>query len=87
MSKSVPNLIILDVMMVGETDGIHFAKTLKDNPKTVSIPVLMMTSIGRKRNFRFEGEKDKDYLPVDDFLDKPAAPDVLLKHVETLLLR
>lgn len=80
-----PHLLILDVMMAHETDGFHLAKTLRDDPATGKIPILMMTGIGRKRGFVFEGEADREYLPVDDFLEKPAPPDELKKRVAQLV--
>jgi CheY-like chemotaxis protein len=80
-----PNLLILDVMMVHETDGFHLAKALKDDPVTAKIPILMMTGIGKKRGFVYEGEADQEYLPVDDFLEKPAPPDELKKRVASLI--
>jgi len=85
--KNKPDLLILDVMMVHETDGIHLAKELKEGSDTARIPILMMTSIGKKRDFHFEGERDREYLPVDDFLEKPAPPEELKKRVAKLLGR
>lgn len=82
-----PDLIILDVMFVRDTDGFHLARKLKGSDETASIPVLMMTSIGKKRDFHFDSEKDREYLPVDEFLEKPTAPDVLKDHVARLLDR
>ncbi|MFA5865120.1 MAG: response regulator [Phycisphaerae bacterium] len=85
-AKSIkPDLLILDVMMVHETDGFHLARTFKDDPATAKIPILMMTSIGKKRDFVFEGTQDNDYLPVDDFLEKPAPPEALKKSVAKLI--
>ena len=83
--KIKPDLIILDVMMIHETDGFHLARVFKDDPDTAKIPILIMTSIGKKRDFVFEGEKDDDYLPVEEFLEKPAPPEELKKSVAKLI--
>ncbi len=85
IKKDKPDLILLDVMMINETDGFHLAKELKDNPDTANIPILMMTAIGKKRDFVYEGEKDKEYLPVDDYLEKPAPPEQLKERIGKLL--
>jgi DNA-binding response OmpR family regulator len=85
IKKGRPDLIILDVMFVRDTDGFHLARELKSDSKIASIPILMMTSIGKKRDFTFEAAKDKDYVPVEDFLEKPVPPDVLKARVKALL--
>ncbi len=85
IKQNKPDLILLDVMMVNETDGFHLAKALKDDAQTADIPILMMTAIGKKRDFVYEGEKDKEYLPVDDYLEKPTPPEVLKERIGKLL--
>ncbi len=82
-----PDLILLDVMMTRETDGFHLAKEFKDDADTTNIPILMMTAIGKKRDFVYEGEKDKDYLPVDGYLEKPVEPEKLKEEIAKLLNR
>src|SRR3972149_809063 len=47
------------------------------------IPILMLTAIHTTTPLRFGPEQD--YLPVDDFVDKPIDPDVLVKKVGALL--
>ncbi len=85
IAEGKPSLILLDVMMINETDGFHLAKELKDSPDTSEIPILMMTAIGKKRDFRYEGEKDKDYLPVDGYIEKPCPPEELKAQVNKIL--
>jgi hypothetical protein len=43
----------------------------------------MLTSIHTTTPLRFG--PDEDYLPVDEFVDKPIDPDDLVKKVGTLL--
>ncbi len=49
------------------------------------VPIIMLTSIHQTTPLRFGPEED--YLPVDDFIDKPVDPDVLIRKVEGLLAR
>jgi CheY-like chemotaxis protein len=84
-----PDLIILDVMMETTTAGFQVSLQLR-NPDTESefaayrhIPILMLTAIHTTTSLRFG--PDEAYLPVDDFVDKPIDPDVLLKKVRTLI--
>ena len=84
-----PDLIILDVMMDTTTEGFQLALKLR-SPDPASeyasysdIPILMLTAIHTTTPVRFG--PDDDFLPVDDFIDKPIDPDQLVGKVEGLL--
>lgn len=86
-----PDLIILDVMMETTTAGFQVSLQLR-NPDPRSeyaayrhIPILILTAIHTTTSLRFG--PDEGYLPVDDFVDKPVDPDVLLEKVRTLIER
>jgi DNA-binding response OmpR family regulator len=88
--KSVkPDLIILDVMMDTKTEGFHVSLTLRSpDPRSEykaysKIPILMLTSIHATTSLRFG--PDKDYLPVEAFIEKPIEPKELLKKVRECL--
>jgi two-component system alkaline phosphatase synthesis response regulator PhoP len=84
-----PDLLILDVMMDSMTAGFQFALTLHDaNPdgeykEFASLPIIMLTAIHSTTHLRFG--VDQDYLPVQEFLEKPVDPEVLLKTVNKFL--
>ncbi len=80
-----PDLIILDVMMQRTTEGFDVAQNLRRNEQTRYIPILMITAITQKTGFPFSPQTDGEFLPVDDFVEKPIQPEDLLKRVETLL--
>ena len=80
-----PDLIILDVMMDTTTAGFQVSLALR-NPDPGSefapyknIPILMITAIHTTTPLRFA--PDQDYLPVDEFIEKPIDPAALLRHV------
>lgn len=84
-----PDLIILDAMLETTTAGFQVSLALR-NPDPRSpyaayrdIPLLMVTAIHTTTALRFG--PDEAYLPVDDFVEKPVDPDVLLAKVATLL--
>jgi DNA-binding response OmpR family regulator len=84
-----PDLIILDVMMETTTAGFQVSLQLR-SPASDSeyadyrdIPILMLTAIHTTTSLRFG--PDEAYLPVDDFVDKPVDPDVLLGKVRALI--
>jgi CheY-like chemotaxis protein len=84
-----PDLIILDVMMETTTAGFQVSLELR-SPDADSeyaayreIPILMLTAIHTTTSLRFG--PDEAYLPVDDFVDKPIDPDVLLEKIKALV--
>ena len=86
LEQDKPDLIILDVMMDTMREGFVFDRELKRNPEYKDIPVLMLTAVKEKTGIDFKEEAgDPQWLPVDDFLDKPVRPQVLLETVERLL--
>ena len=80
-----PDLIILDVMMQTKDQGFQISYRLKNNPELTDIPILMLTSVGKETGFIFNKETDEDYLPVDEFVEKPIKPKELLFKVNSLL--
>ncbi len=86
-----PDLIILDVMMDTVTEGFHVSYELRSqDPKSEyhefsKIPIIMLTAISQKTGMKFSPEKDGEYLPVDEFVEKPIRIESLLEKVEKLL--
>lgn len=84
-----PDLIVLDVMMDTTTAGFQFALELHSaDPRSefsefCLVPIIMLTAIHSTTPLRFA--PDKDYLPVQTFIEKPIEPDVLLAKVHEML--
>jgi len=78
-----PDLIVLDVMMGTNSEGFDLARALKKDEATKHIPLIMVTSVNTTVPFKFE--PDPKYLPVDRFLEKPLAPEALLKEVQAMV--
>lgn len=84
-----PDLIILDVMMERTISGFEVAKKLKSRDpdsefkEFARVPILILTAIHQTTFFRFQ--PDDDFLPVEDFMEKPPVRDEVLKRVEKLL--
>jgi CheY-like chemotaxis protein len=84
-----PDLIILDVMMDYTTEGFQISLQLRSpDPESEyapysQIPILMLTALHSTTSLRFT--PDEDYLPVDDFAEKPLEPGALVEKVQKLL--
>ena len=86
-----PDLIILDVMMDTITEGFQVSYQLRSqDPKSEyqefsKVPIIMLTSISQKTGMAFSPEKDGEYLPIDEFVEKPLRVESLLEKVKRLL--
>ena len=80
-----PDLIVLDVMMGAIDEGFQVAYQLRSDATTREIPILMLTAVGDRTGFAFDPDRDQDFLPVDEFLEKPVSPrrlvDLVRKHL------
>ena len=75
-----PDLLVLDWMMPGMS-GIEVARTLRQNPATTSLPIIMLTAKGQ--------ETDKEQgraLDTYAYLVKPFSPLELLEKVQEVLM-
>jgi two-component system phosphate regulon response regulator PhoB len=79
--EKLPDLIVLDLMLPG-LDGVSVYKELRGDPRTSSIPVLMLTAKGEV-NDRIAGLE----LGADDYVTKPFSPKELMLRVRALLKR
>ncbi len=82
-----PDLILLDVMMSKVDEGFQVAYELRGDAATKDIPILMLTAVVDQSGFEFNPDKDAEFLPVDEFLEKPISPrklvDMVRKHLPT----
>ncbi len=76
-----PDLIVLDVMMESEDDGITMAQDLRRDG--IETPIVMLTNVGRISGMKFG--RDDEMLPVNEFLEKPVDADKLVEIIENLL--
>jgi len=81
-----PDLMILDLLMP-KMDGFAVCKELQDTrwSKYKGMPILILTSVREEvSNRRYELETGLQ-LNVDDYVEKPISPDILLERVERLI--
>jgi pilus assembly protein CpaE len=76
-----PDLILLDVMMP-DVDGFSVARTLRKEPETTDIPILMFTA-----KTQVEDKIAGYEAGADDYLTKPIHPAELTAHMRAILSR
>jgi len=81
-----PDLMMLDLLMP-KMDGFGVLKELQDArwSKYREIPILILSSVREEASRRRYELETALTLEVDDYVEKPIAPDILLERVEKLL--
>lgn len=82
LKKEKPDLLILDVMMGTLDEGFHIAYQIRNDDEIKDIPILMITAVGAQTGFDFDKQRDQDFLPVNEFIEKPVNPQILLDTVK-----
>lgn len=77
-----PDLIILDVMMQEPDDGFYLANRFRKNG--LSTPIIMLTSVSKAIGFNFGAS---EMVPIEEFMEKPVPPALLLEKVKHHLER
>ncbi len=76
-----PDLVILDLMLPS-MDGFQILKEMQRDPRSSSIPVMMLTAKGQTDD-RIRGLESG----ADDYLTKPFSPKELLLRIQAILKR
>ena len=79
--KGEYDLLVLDLMLPG-IQGLELCRMLRNDPKTSSLPIIMLTAKGE--------EVDKILgleMGADDYLTKPFSPRELVARVKAILRR
>jgi two-component system alkaline phosphatase synthesis response regulator PhoP len=77
----MPALVVLDLMLPG-IDGLEVCRKLKAQPKTQTIPIVMLTAKGEESDIVTGLE-----LGADDYVTKPFSGKVLVARVRRILRR
>jgi CheY-like chemotaxis protein len=75
-----PDLILLDVMMPGELDGLQVCAKVRANPLLQGTRVVLLTARGQIRD-RDAGQQ----AGADEYLIKPFSPLQLIETIERLM--
>jgi len=81
LNDALPDLILLDWMLPGMS-GIDFARRLRADPRTRSVPIIMLTAKGEEQDKVLGLETG-----ADDYVTKPFSPRELLARIQAVLRR
>ncbi|HKZ57397.1 MAG TPA: response regulator [Thermodesulfovibrionales bacterium] len=81
VKKGKYDLIILDLMLPG-LQGMELCRIIRNDPKTSSLPIIMLTAKGEEVD-RVLGLE----LGADDYITKPFSPRELVARVKAVLRR
>jgi two-component system, OmpR family, phosphate regulon response regulator PhoB len=81
VSREKPDLILLDWMLPG-VSGVDYARRLRNNPETKSIPIIMLTARGE------ETDKVRALdMGADDYITKPFSTKEFLARIRAVMRR
>ncbi len=76
VKQAAPDLVILDVMMP-EMNGFDVAAVIKNDPKTMGIPIIILSIVeDKQRGYR---------LGIERYLTKPIETETLLHEIGTVI--
>ncbi|MEK7667586.1 MAG: response regulator [Gemmatimonadota bacterium] len=86
LKKKRYDLLLLDIMMGRGAEGVMMARKIRKDPALKNLPVLIITGIREQVAFLFPGQAvHPRFMPVDELVEKPVEPALLLEKVEALL--
>jgi CheY-like chemotaxis protein len=83
LTEERPDLIVLDVMLTYPSEGYDLAATLKKNPDTADIPIIILTGVSRI--FEVRSRLEESWVDVESFHTKPPDFGKLLATIESHL--
>ncbi len=79
--REMPDLIVVDLMLPG-IDGLDVCRSLRQDKRTVGIPIIMLTAKSEESD-RILGLE----LGADDYVTKPFSPRELVARIKAVLRR
>jgi len=83
--KENPDLFLVDVMMEEPDAGFQLVYKIRNDAKLKTKPILLLTAVGKVTGFKFDKARDTDYMPVEEYIEKPVKPEVLLEKINKAL--
>lgn len=81
VNEALPDLVLLDWMLPGMS-GIEFARRLRADDRTRTIPIIMLTARGEEQD-KVAGLE----IGADDYVTKPFSPRELVARIKAVMRR
>ena len=78
--REKPDIILMDIMMPGEIDGLEAVRILKSNPDTKNLHIILLTAKGQKKDIEIGL-----LAGADDYFIKPFSPLLLINKIEEVI--
>lgn len=87
VTENKPDLVILDVMFPDNpVAGFDLARQIRHTKAIKDLPIILLTSVNQEFPMDFSAaDIDSDWMPVQDFMEKPVKLPALLEKVNRLL--
>lgn len=87
LTADKPDLLILDVMFPDNpAAGFDLARKIRQTREISKLPIVLLTGVNQHFPMDFSpGDIDSDWMPVQDFVDKPVDFKKLLRKISKLL--
>ena len=87
LTADKPDLLILDVMFPDNpAAGFDLARKIRQTREISKLPIILLTGVNQHFPMDFSpGDIDSDWMPVQDFVDKPIDFKKLLRKISKLL--
>ena len=77
VEEEKPDVVVLDVMMENTDEGFSVARKIRRQLNS-KVPIIMLTSLALP-------EEHADFFPVNQFLEKPVPPTILVQKIREAL--
>jgi CheY-like chemotaxis protein len=82
--QETPKLLILDMMMP-RMDGFAVIRELRGDPQYAGLPIIILTTVIEDAAYRRYELETGIAMDVQAYIEKPAPPDELLRHVSAIV--
>ena len=80
------DLLLLDIMMGRGAEGVMMARKIRKDEELREMPVLIITGLREQIAFLFPGQAvHPGFVPVDELVEKPVEPELLLSKADALI--
>ena len=85
--KNAPDVLILDVMFPdNHAGGFDIAREIRMRDELKSLPIIMLTGVNQEMPVDFSAKDiDSNWMPVQEFMEKPVDMPALLQKIQDLL--